>query len=497
MTPVFAETEISDKVVVLTTKSGEMVIELFPADAPKTVENFLKLTEEKFYDRTVFHRIIKDFMIQGGDPKTRPGGYQKLAEWGTGDAGYTIPGEFNTIMHKRGIVSMARGGDPDSASSQFFIVHQDTPSLDQSYSVFGRLATQASFDTLDKIANLETGGEASNDIPFQWGNAEILKAEIKSRSDIVDLLEQGKPERVTPRIAEQVSYSNERLGFSFVPPAGWFTQEPQKRNADTPDVVVVGDKIGGFTPAISVSAESANGITLEQYYEQNMETLKPAINAGVMVIQNEEKTIIKGNEGYVLEALGTFNVTGTQIKVKFKEVVIHSGDKFYTLTYTNSENNFATTLPKFMDTLESFSTSAQPTDLGPKENGPKPMGECAIATATFGTELAPQVQALREIRQNVLFGTSLGTTFMTGFNEFYYSFSPAIADLERQSPIFREMVKATITPMLSTMSILSYADIDSEQELLGYGIGIILLNIGIYFVMPAIIIVKIKNRFWS
>ena len=120
LVPVFAQTEISDKVVVLTTQSGEMVIELFPGDAPKTVENFLKLTNQKFYDRTVFHRVIKDFMIQGGDPKTKPGGYQHVTEWGTGDAGYTIPGEFNTIKHTRGIVSMARGSSPDSASSQFF-----------------------------------------------------------------------------------------------------------------------------------------------------------------------------------------------------------------------------------------------------------------------------------------------------------------------------------------------------------------------------------------
>jgi hypothetical protein len=119
-----------------------------------------------------------------------------------------------------------------------------------------------------------------------------------------------------------------------------------------------------------------------------------------------------------------------------------------------------------------------------------PESGCLIATAAHGTELAPQVQMLREIRDNVLFGTSSGTVFMAGFNEFYYSFSPGIADLERQSPIFKEMVKATITPMLSTLSILSYADIDSESEMLGYGIGIILLNAGIYFAIPAILIIR-------
>ena len=122
---------------------------------------------------------------------------------------------------------------------------------------------------------------------------------------------------------------------------------------------------------------------------------------------------------------------------------------------------------------------------------------CLIATAAFGTELAPQVQLLRETRDNVLFSTGAGTTFMAGFNEFYYTFSPAVADLQRQNPAFKEIVKVTITPMLSTMSILNYVDIDSEQEMLGYGIGVILLNVGMYFVIPAVIIVKIKNRFWS
>ena len=122
-------------------------------------------------------------------------------------------------------------------------------------------------------------------------------------------------------------------------------------------------------------------------------------------------------------------------------------------------------------------------------------GGCLIATATFGTELSPQVQQLREIRDGVLYNTSVGTTFMSGFNEFYYSFSPKVSDLERQNPLFRETIKTTITPMLSTLSILNYVDIDSEQEMLGYGIGIILLNIGMYFVVPAIVILKIKQKF--
>ena len=121
-------------------------------------------------------------------------------------------------------------------------------------------------------------------------------------------------------------------------------------------------------------------------------------------------------------------------------------------------------------------------------------GGCLIATAAFGSEMAPQVQFLREIRDNTVLQTESGSAFMTGFNQFYYSFSPAVADYERENPAFKETVKLALTPMLTSLAILNYVDIDSEAEMLGYGIGIILLNIGMYFVAPAIIIIKIKNR---
>jgi hypothetical protein len=121
-------------------------------------------------------------------------------------------------------------------------------------------------------------------------------------------------------------------------------------------------------------------------------------------------------------------------------------------------------------------------------------GGCLIATAAFGSESAPQVQFLREIRDNMVLQTESGTTFMTGFNQFYYSFSPAIADYERENPAFKEAVKLTLTPLLTSLTLLQYANIDSESEMLGYGIGIILLNIGMYFVAPAVLIMKVKNR---
>ena len=122
-------------------------------------------------------------------------------------------------------------------------------------------------------------------------------------------------------------------------------------------------------------------------------------------------------------------------------------------------------------------------------------GGCLIATATYGSELAPQVQQLRELRDNSLLQTVLGTSFMSSFNDFYYSFSPTIADWERENPAFKEMVKITLTPMISSLSILNYVDMDSEVSVLGYGISLILLNVGMYFVAPAVVIHTIRKKF--
>ena len=121
-------------------------------------------------------------------------------------------------------------------------------------------------------------------------------------------------------------------------------------------------------------------------------------------------------------------------------------------------------------------------------------GGCLIATAAFGSEMAPQVQLLREIRDNTILQTESGSAFMTGFNQFYYSFSPAIADYERENPAFKETVKLTLTPLLASLTLLQYADIDSESEMLGYGISVILLNIGMYFVAPTVLVMAVRKK---
>ncbi len=118
-------------------------------------------------------------------------------------------------------------------------------------------------------------------------------------------------------------------------------------------------------------------------------------------------------------------------------------------------------------------------------------GGCLIATAAYGSELAPQVQYLREIRDNKVMNTESGATFMTGFNEFYYSFSPAIADYERENPVFKEAVKIGLTPLISSLAIMDYAE--SEEEILVYGISLIILNLGMYIAAPAILVFKTRK----
>ena len=130
----------------------------------------------------------------------------------------------------------------------------------------------------------------------------------------------------------------------------------------------------------------------------------------------------------------------------------------------------------------------------PADNGG---GGCLIATAAYGTELAPQVQLLREIRDNTVMSTSSGTAFMTGFNQLYYSFSPTIADLERENPMFQQVVRAFITPMVSTLSIMTLADDGSEMEVLGLGISVIALNLGMYVADPALIGFKVNKHIKS
>ncbi len=158
---------------VIKTSKGEMTLELWPDVAPKTVANFVKLANEKFYDGTCFHRIVKGFMIQGGDPLTKDENQKDM--WGTGGPGYSIKAEFNDRSHQPGVISMARSSDPDSAGSQFFICLGDASFLDRQYTAFGYLIKGE--DVLMAIGNT----------PTQYGAGGREKSEPLERIEVISI----------------------------------------------------------------------------------------------------------------------------------------------------------------------------------------------------------------------------------------------------------------------------------------------------------------------
>ncbi len=163
----------TNEVAVIKTTAGEMTVEFWPDVAPKTVENFKTLAKKGFYDGTAFHRIIKGFMIQGGDPLTKDKANE--ARFGTGDPGYKIKAEFNDRSHQKGVLSMARSADPDSAGSQFFICDGDASFLDRKYTAFGKVTK--GLDVLEKIANtpVAAGGGGERSKPMQRVEVQSVK----------------------------------------------------------------------------------------------------------------------------------------------------------------------------------------------------------------------------------------------------------------------------------------------------------------------------------
>jgi len=481
--------EYSDSVVVIETNLGNLAIEFFPNDAPKHVENFVKLSQSGFYDDTLFHRIIPGFMIQGGDPNTIDGDPNS---WGTGGPDEKLDAEFNNIKHNRGIVSMARSADPNSAGSQFFIVHKDSNFLDEEYTVFGRIVTESSFETLDKIAAIQTG---TSDRPVNPEQVRINKATVVERSNISNILELSEPERtgsIVTNMPEFTVFENQELDVKFTAPVGWLLQQPQKSSEDAPDVVAVGPKVDGINPYISLTVKDVEGKTIDDLITAKNNILEQAVYQNQLEILSQEK--VKENI-YQTEAIGTFAVDDTSLKIKFVETMILINEKLYTFAYSNTVDNFDSELSKFNESLDSFEIlSQQPSGEKTNEQSEKEGGGCLIATATYGSEMAIEVQQLRELRDNQLLQTESGTAFMTTFNDIYYSFSPIIADMERENPVFKEMVKLAITPMISSLSILNYVDMNSESEVLGYGISLILLNLGMYLGLPAIVVIGIKKR---
>ena len=511
--------EMKQKAVLITMHEGTFMIEFFPEDAPNTVHNFLKLVESGYYDGTVFHRIIPGFMIQGGDPNTKDPDVDRSL-WGTGGPEYEIRAEFNTLQHDSGIVSMARSDHPDSASSQFFIVHKDSNHLDGKYTAFGRLIPGMP-QVLNHIASLETD---SNDAPL-----DLLQATIKTATILEPYASSGlvgpdrnnsiiKTVRLYP--GEKVVYHNSLHGVTLDVPYRW--EISAEASGEQFGVIIEPDftehnakaqiEQSGFTPKVIVTAEPRDpredaGVSTAFFSVEGGDDPKILSN---YVFESDD-----GRKAHIITT--TQDLHGTEkgtVQFKIIQLTFINSESQYSIIYVNVTEWFRYELSAFTQTVDNFEIMIdgimQPINFDgnpifkqiiadakekpePESLPPARIGGCLIATATYGSELAPQVQLLREIRDNTVLQTQSGTSFMTAFNQFYYSFSPAIADYERENTIFKETVKLTLTPLLASLTLLQYADIDSEHKMLGYGIGIILLNIGMYFIAPALLITKIRS----
>jgi len=518
--------EMKNMAVYIGMSEGSFLIELFPEDAPNTVDRFLKLVESGYYDGTVFHRIIPGFMIQGGDPNTKG---SDRSFWGQGDPGYTINEEFNTIQHDRGIVSMARGSDPNSAGSQFFIVHQDSNFLDGEYTAFGRLIPIAlnptlpsSFQTLDMIANLETD---NRDAPLDVTKATIVEASIAKDFSISDFGGPDRNESIIKKIKVAggltENYLNYLHNISFNLPLRWEVQDGSEDylmlvlqpTAGEHNVQVQIEK-SNFVPQVIILSEEITPIDESAGVSTAFFLIKgadePKVSANY-IFENDD-----GVKAHLVVGTQELPIPGTTETEQFKIIQIHfmNSELSYSIIHVNLTEWFRYEINAFGQTVKNFEVmfdgKMQPINFyqnpvfqqvitdakvkpEPESLPPVRVGGCLIATASYGSELAPQVQQLRELRDNTVLQTESGAAFMTGFNQFYYSFSPMIADYERENPAFKEAVKLTITPLLISLTLLQHADIDSEHEMLVYGIAVILLNIGMYFVAPAVLITKIRS----
>jgi len=513
--------KMKNTAVLITTHEATLLIEFYPEDAPNTVHNFLQLTESGFYDGVIFHRIIPGFMIQAGDPNTKDLESDRNL-WGTGGPGHQINEEFNTLKHERGAVSMARSQHPDSAGSQFFIVHNDSLFLDGQYTVFGRLVPGTySLSGLDKIASLETD---QRDAPYDTHLATIKSAKVLYPYSSSGLGELDRNISIVKEVEISAggvkAYKNELHDIVFHIPYRWtisegegdllnVTMEPGLEEHNVQQQI----ERSSFIPQVLVGSEKRTNYEL-----QNNE-----ISTGFFSIAGGDDHVISNNYIFTDEngqrahlIMSTQNIQHGEETIQFKILQLHFNnlETNYSVIYVNLTEFFPFEVNAFAYTVDNFQiridgkmqqlkfgdspifqrlmkdAKAEPE---PESLPPAKIGGCLIATASYGSELAPQVQLLREIRDNTILQTQSGASFMNGFNHIYYSFSPTISDYERENPVFKEAVKITLTPLLASLTLLQYTDIDSEHEMLGYGIGLILLNIGMYFVAPAILITKIRS----
>jgi peptidyl-prolyl cis-trans isomerase B (cyclophilin B) len=373
---------------------------------------------------------------------------------------------------------------------------------------------------LDQIANLPTN---NSNQPLDASRATITKISIIDGFTTANFSGPDRNTSLVKKIKTEGGiterYINTLHDVTFDIPYRWKVIEGGGQNLNltvepTPlehNVQKMIDETG-FTPQLLIGSEPRNPSKESAGVSTAFFSLKGGDDPKILsnyIFENDA-----GRKAHLV--ISTQNMETPTETVQFKIAQIHFGnsDTNYSIIHINLTEWFRYEINSFDYTVKNFEImidgNMQSIEFGdhpvfrqliidsrekPEAESlpPARVGGCLIATAAFGSEMAPQVQFLREIRDNTVLQTESGSAFMTGFNQFYYSFSPIIADYERENPAFKEAVKITLTPLLTSLTLLQYVDIDSESEMLGYGTAVILLNIGMYFIAPAVLITKIRS----
>jgi hypothetical protein len=297
-----------------------------------------------------------------------------------------------------------------------------------------------------------------------------------------------------------VSYD---LGFSFIPPENWKELELNSE-FESKQVPLTLNIITSFSPpnfqgifpsslfvmyadvGESTDFEDTND---EELIKNIVDGFKKGIGqTGQIEITNSDLERFEDSVKANMEGIVKVDLDGIYIERQIQMVIwiFENGEAYY-LAFTADPVDYDNYISEFRNSVNTVTFKPKPQTVQVESGG------CLIATATYGSELAPQVQQLRELRDNSLLTTESGTSFMNLFNDVYYSFSPVIADYERENPVFREAVKIVITPMISSLSILNYVDMDSEESVLGYGISLILLNVMMYVGIPILAVMRFRK----
>jgi hypothetical protein len=306
----------------------------------------------------------------------------------------------------------------------------------------------------------------------------------------------------------QLKHVNELYDYNIMPPENWdayqnlegaggiiyqsvFTPSNIMKNTPTPPQVMISyENVGEQDNPFISNEELLDGYNeLIRIYVPSAKIISDDIERkswGWLITQESVQSHIYYTDYYPYSE--SLTVHGVQYSAHFFD-----GD-VYLIGFTadpDGYEQFHHVAKKSLETFEAKGVSVfEKESIIPTNSGG---GGCLIATATYGSELAPEVQKLRELRDNSLLSTESGTNFMNSFNEMYYSFSPIIADYERENPVFKEIVKLAITPMITSLSILNYVDMDSESSVLGYGISLIVLNGMMYVGIPILAVMRFRR----